>query len=86
MTIGLRILLVCALAGIQTPNLLIRSQMLYSIELRAQYFWCTGLLFGRLKWRLPDTLKLFQPFHNLYSGTVPFNSGRVAFWECKCKE
>jgi hypothetical protein len=24
----------CALAGIQTPNLLIRSQMLYSVELR----------------------------------------------------
>jgi hypothetical protein len=26
-----------ALVGIQTPNLLIRSQMLYSVELRAQY-------------------------------------------------
>lgn len=25
-----------ALVGIQTPNLLIRSQMLYSVELRAQ--------------------------------------------------
>jgi hypothetical protein len=27
----------CALAGIQTPNLLIRSQMLYSIELRVRF-------------------------------------------------
>ncbi len=32
----------CAPVGIQTPNLLIRSQMLYSIELRARI----GLNFG----------------------------------------
>ncbi len=29
--------LMCEPAGIQTPNLLIRSQVLYSIELQAQY-------------------------------------------------
>ncbi len=28
--------LISALAGIQTPNLLIRSQMLYSVELQVQ--------------------------------------------------
>jgi hypothetical protein len=27
---------ICALAGIQTPNLLIRSQVLYSVELQAR--------------------------------------------------
>jgi hypothetical protein len=36
----------CALAGIQTPNLLIRSQMLYSIELRVRLFTGCGCEFG----------------------------------------
>ncbi len=35
-----------ALAGIQTPNLLIRSQMLYSIELRVRFVCGNGVNFG----------------------------------------
>ncbi len=36
-------------AGIRTPNLLIRSQMLYPVELRAQYFVKTLLSYAHQK-------------------------------------
>jgi hypothetical protein len=44
-----------ALVGIQTPNLLIRSQMLYSVELQVRYFEFGGAnvknnIFWQKKW------------------------------------
>ena len=33
-------------AGIRTPNLLIRSQMLYPVELRAQFLFLSKTLFN----------------------------------------
>ncbi len=39
----------CGLVGIRTPNLLIRSQMLYPIELRNHIFLCISHCFGTAK-------------------------------------
>ena len=44
-----------ALGGTRTPNLLIRSQMLYPIELRAQHGDSTAHLdLGEIRWLVPS--------------------------------
>ena len=72
-SLWMRLLACCDSDGIQTRNLLIRSQMLYSVELRSQRFVCASFLNCGAK------VRSFFERPNIFAKKMPRHSKKVRF-------